>query len=266
MRLELPFLLLGLCITAYGDQVKNEDHPSEVLSVKNLAPKPRIVPLPPSLGFSLQKPDPMVAAQLPDLPPGIGFIVTSVDEVGPAAAAGIKIHDVIWKLGDQLLVNEAQMVALLGIHKPGDQIVLSGFRSGKACQFRAVLGKPEFKQRLTGILPSIGTLPADVDRGVTRVVNFSEKFAKTRGIDGEAEIRKEGDSFRLFIRNSNQVEVFNSLFAADTSFEGVPEEWRARAIALKRALDRSIKGTLPFRQPRPRVMPPATAPQRSVTP
>lgn len=265
MRLALPFCLLGLCIASHAEPTKSADKPVDASTEKIVQGRSRIAPPPPTLGISLQKPDPMVTAQLPNLPVGIGFLVTAVDDGGPAAKAGVQVHDVIWKLGDQMLVNEAQMAALLRLHQPGDQVVFSAFRSGMPQQFKVRVGKP--KTRFSGIFAMAGTSPEQIDNGITRVVNASEMFAKTTSADGEAEVVKEGEGYRLSIKDNKQVQIFNGTFPADGSWEGVPSEWKYRVMALKRALDRSINGELPvLRQPRPRVVPPPTVPSQSVTP
>ena len=59
-------------------------------------------------------------------------MVRSIEKGGPAEAAGLKELDVLWKIGDQMLVNEGQLAALLRLSKPGDEIVLSGFRARQA--------------------------------------------------------------------------------------------------------------------------------------
>src|SRR6476646_7894543 len=80
---------------------------------------------PPWLGFRVTKPDDTTRAHLPDLPAGIGFVILTVDAKGPAEACGLQPRDVIWKFGDQLLVNEAQLVTLLRLRKPGEVVSIS---------------------------------------------------------------------------------------------------------------------------------------------
>ncbi len=65
---------------------------------------PEVVPPPQAwLGVQLAKPEPSMVAHLPDLPKGMGFLVSSVDRGGPADQAGVATFDVIWKLDDQML-------------------------------------------------------------------------------------------------------------------------------------------------------------------
>jgi hypothetical protein len=263
MRLELSFLLLGLCVTTHADTAQDAVKPVGAEAEQVVQGRSRIAP--PSLGISVQKPDQMLAAQLPNLPAGMGFLVTEVKEGGPAARAGIQVHDVIWKLGDQLLVNQAQMAALLRLRQPGHKVEISGFRSGKSQRFMVQLGMP--KLRLSGVLAQAEPAFKDSEKGITRVVDSSEMFAKTTSDDGEAEIAKEGEGYRLSIKDSKQVEIFSATIPAGGSFEGVPTAWKIRVSSLKRALDQSISGEIPvLRPPRPRVVPPPMIPTQSVAP
>ena len=265
MKLALSFLMVCLCVSANAEAVKDAAKPAEVPSPELAPSRPRIMSPPPTLGLSLQKPDPTVTAQLADLPTGIGFLVVAVDEAGPAARAGVQVHDVIWKLGDQMLVNEAQMHALLRLHKPGDMLAFSGFRSGKPQMFKVQIGHP--KPRLTEVLTIAGPSSGALERGITQVVNSSEKFAKTTSADGVAELVKDADGYRVSIKDSKHAQIFNEAFPAGGSFEGVPAAWKYRVMALKRALDQSISGELSaLRQPRPRVVPPPMVPKQSVAP
>jgi len=265
MKLVHSFFLLGFCIVSHAETSQDAGKLIGASTEKMVQGRSRILPPPPTLGVSLQKPDPMVTAQLPDLPVGIGFLVTAVDDGGPAAQAGVQVHDVIWKMGDQMLVNEAQVVALLRLHQPGEKVVFSAFRSGKPQVFKVQIGKP--KMRFSAVFAKAASFPEEFDNAITRDVNSREIFAKTTGSDGEAEIVKEGEVYRLSIKNSKQEQIFNGPFPADGAFEGVPAAWKFRVIALKRALDRSISGELPVqRQPRPRVVPPPMVPTQSVAP
>lgn len=265
MKRHLPFLMLVFCITVQANMAQDAEKPLEDADVKLVKGRSCIAPPPPTLGVSLQKPDPTLLAQLPELPPGIGFLVVDVEDGGPAAQAGMRVHDVIWKLGDQMLVNKAQMASLLRLRQVGEMVVFTGFRSGKPHQFKIQLGKP--KSRLSGVFASVESSEDDRESGITRIINTSEMFAKTTGSDGVAEIVKVGEGYRLNIKDRHQAEIFNGPFPAEEAFEGVPTAWRSRVVALKRALDQSLNGELPVvRQPRPRVVPPITAPAQSIAP
>ena len=263
MKLTLPFLLLGLCMVTHAEKGQIAMESTDSSAEKIVTSRPRIVPLPPSLGVVVQKPDEMVAAQLPELPRGVGFLVSEVEEGGPASKAGIQVHDVIWKLDDQKLVNKGQLATLLSLRLPGQQVEISGFRSGRPQQFKVQLGKP--KSRFSNVLADTGSNFEEGDRGITQVVYNSERLAKTSGKDGVAEILKVGDGYELKIKDTKQKPIYSASIPDGGSFEGVPTAWDFRVKALKRALDRSISGELP-RPPRPRVVPPPTTAKEPLAP
>jgi len=258
MRLLLPFLLLGLCISTHVDA-------ADVETAKTNRVRLKAVSLP-SLGLYLQKLDATVAAQLPNFPEGMGFLVNEVEEGGPSALAGVQVHDIIWKMGDQMLVNKAQLATLLRLRQAGDKVELSGFRSGKPQLFKVKLGEP--KSPLEGILANDES-PFE-EGGVTRVINSSEMFAKTTASDGEAELIKKGEGYQLKINDIKQKPIFNGTISEGGSLEGVPSAWKIRVASLKRALDQAVNGELPVVrptvQPRPRVVPPPTPVKQSVAP
>ena len=76
----------------------------------------------PWVGVEVGKLDAAMRAHATGVPEGIGFLVTSVTADGPADQAGVKSFDILWKLDDQLLVNEAQFGTLLQMHGVGDSV------------------------------------------------------------------------------------------------------------------------------------------------
>ena len=265
MKLTLPFLLLGLCMVTHAEKGQIAMESTDSSAEKIVTSRPRIVPLPPSLGVVVQKPDEMVAAQLPELPRGVGFLVSEVEEGGPASKAGIQVHDVIWKLDDQKLVNKGQLATLLSLRLPGQQVEISGFRAGKSQQFKVQLGTP--KSRFSKVFAETSSNSEVVDRGITQVVHSSERLAKTSGKDGVAEILKVNEGYELKIKDNKQKPIYSASIPDGGSFEGVPAVWDLRVKALKRALDRSINGDLPMVPlPRPRVVPQPSLVKPSVAP
>jgi S1-C subfamily serine protease len=93
------------------------------------------------LGLRVAKPDEAITVHVPSIPPGVGFVVKSIDPGGPAQAAGLLELDLLWKFGDQMLVNEAQLATLLRLEKPGAEVVISGFRGGKPLEVKLKLGQ-----------------------------------------------------------------------------------------------------------------------------
>jgi len=242
-------MLLGRSLVAAADPAAGKD------------PQPlQRNPQPPHawLGLEVAKPDPSITAQLPSLPPGMGFVVKSVDENGPAKTAGLQAADLLWKLDDQMLVNEGQLAALLRLAKPSDEIILAGFRDGKPLEVTLKLGRaPIMKRPVSGDLDSV-LLSGDCG-GPMRVVNVAQRLATYSTDEGTAVVRRDGDVYTVKIDGPKDELIYQGDLPADGSLDKIPEAWRRRIHALRRGLDHALEDrVMPSRQPRPRVVPPAT--------
>lgn len=223
---------------------------------------PRLPPLPHQapqvwLGLQISKPDVAITAHLPSVPPGFGFVIKSIDDHGPAKQAGLQELDLLVKLGDQMLVNEAQLAALLRLSKPDDEILLSGFRAGKPFEVKLKLGttpagKPPFPRDLVD-----ATILPEECGGPIRVVNIAERLATYATDDGRATVRREGDAYKVTIKGPKDELIFDGNLPPDGNLDTVPEAWRRRVSALRRGLDHALDGrVMRNRPPRPRVVPP----------
>jgi hypothetical protein len=77
------------------------------------------------------------------LAPGVGLVVDRVEPNTPAEKAGLKQHDLIEKLDDQLLINPEQLATLLRSKKPGDEVTLGIVRQGEHQSVKAKLEEKE---------------------------------------------------------------------------------------------------------------------------
>lgn len=222
----------------------------------NPPPKP---PQPPHawLGLRVAKPDATITAHLPSLPPGMGFVIRAVDEDGPAKAAGLRELDLLFKLGDQMLVNEGQLAALLRLVKPADEITLSGFRAGQPLEVKLKLGEaPLAKPPFADDFVDSAILPGDCG-GPMRVVNVAERLATYSTAEGRVTVQQDGEIYKVSIQGPKNEVIYEGNLPADGSLEKIPEHWRRRVHALRRGLDQALEGRMvPTRQPRPRVVPP----------
>ncbi len=257
----IPLLLFALPAHA-------EDATESKLVTASPHPAPALPPFPGApeswLGIDLSKPDPSLISHLPALPPGVGFLVKSVHGDGPAAKAGFQKADLVWKLNDQLLVNEAQLTTLLRLHQPGEEITLSVFRSGSQLEIPITLGTSPLP------IPGAANRAAEEavflsEQGPMRVVNLAEREAYIANDEGRATVRKVGEGFWLTIENADGEVIFDDSFDRGSGkcerTENLPSEWKRRAYALRRGLDHALDGRIvPQRQPRPRVVPPPPSP------
>ncbi len=76
-----------------------------------------------------------------ELPEGFGLQVEHVLEDSPAGKVGLKSHDVLTKLDDQLLTTSRHLALLVRMHKPGDKVDLTYVRKGKEETVSIALGE-----------------------------------------------------------------------------------------------------------------------------
>lgn len=211
------------------------------------------------LGLGLTKPDEAVFTQLPALPPGIGFVVNELTSGGPAEKAGVRKHDLLWKMEEQMLVNEGQLATLLRLAAPGDEVTLAVFREGKSLDLKVILGESKAagdELILRGFADSV----IRRDDGPTRIVDLEAKKAVVSDGRGSAELTRlsEGDAVR--ITDAGGKVIFEGLVSGSAGLTAVPEGWRRQVAAMRRGLDHALSATpAPVRQPRPRIVPPPAA-------
>ncbi len=231
------------------------DQPEIPILAPHPAPKSQTVSS--WLGLRVAKPDETITAHLPSIPPGVGFVVRTLDPGGPAQAAGILELDLVWKFGDQLLINEAQLATLLRLSKPNEEVKLSLFRAGKPLEVKLKLGEaPVMSKPILGEMVETAIMPGACS-GPMRVVNVAEKSASYSTDDGNATVRRDGDSLRIKITGPKEEVIYDGKLAKGENLDKVPECWRRRIQVLSRSLDHALDGTSYQRQPRPRVVPAA---------
>lgn len=195
---------------------------------------------PPYLGVSVAKPSTEVYAQLPALPKNCGFILQSVIADGPAAKAGLKPMDIIWKLNGQILVNESQMMVLLSHHQVGETIKLSYFRSGQSQDADVTLenrgNQPPHPGELTITPPLPGALTMPM-----RVVSYEDRSASISDKTGVATLTyREGKPW-LQVENARGEETFNGYVDVAENKSRIPLAWRSRLPVLMRSLEESSR-------------------------
>ena len=210
------------------------------------------------LGLHVSKPDETITAHVPSLPQGVGFVVNSIDPGGPAETAGLHELDLLWKLGDQMLINEAQLATLLRLSKPGDEVVISGFRGGKPLEVKLKLGDaPAMGSPFGGDFAEAAVLPGAC-AGPMRVVNLSEKSASFTAEEGTASVHRDGDVYKIKIQHPENGLIYEGELSKDGGLDQIPESWRRKIQVLCRTLDQALEGRMSTeRQPRARVVPPA---------
>lgn len=203
------------------------------------------------LGLGIAKPQPSVIAQIPSLPTGIGFVIESVLPGGPAEAAKLQALDVVWKFGDQLLANQAQLATLLNLKRPGDEVQLAVFRAGQPMEVTLKLGESP---------PPPHPVPRrsfeDDSLCETKIVTPGERTATYSTDQGKAVIKREGEAYRVTITDPEQKVLFDGVLPEDGDLDKIPVGWHRRVWVLRRSLDHAMANQIvPVRPPRPRVIP-----------
>ena len=205
----------------------------------------------PWLGLSVGPLEDAVRAHVPNLPQGIGFVVTEVTAGSPAEKAGVKPYDIFWKLGDQWLANKAQLFTLLRLQTEGDEVKLGLYRSGEALSIPVMLGH----QPGESLLGQAPIKPAAVQPDMPmKVLSPAERSAKIETPDGKAVLTLVNGRPEVKITSIQGSVVYEGPVKDFNGVSLVPEPWRARVGALERGLAHSMSGNRP---PRLRVLPAA---------
>ena len=72
---------------------------------------------------------------------GRGFLIQEVLDDSPANKAGLKAKDVILKIDGTEPTSLKEFLAIMGLHQPGDKIVLEIRRDGKDKEIKVTLGE-----------------------------------------------------------------------------------------------------------------------------
>ncbi|QTN33751.1 PDZ domain-containing protein [Akkermansiaceae bacterium] len=212
------------------------------------------------LGLGVSKPDDTTTTQLPALPPGIGFVVSQLVEGGPAEKAGIRKLDLLWKMGEQMLVNEGQLATLLRLATPGEEITVSVFREGKSLDLKVKLGVGKVSDEAQ-IRRMLADSVMRSDDGALRVVDLEGKKAMVSNEMGSAEVSRvsEGDSVRILDAEGKL--IYECILRGRHELSTVPNVWRRQVCAMRRGLDHALsESAAPLRSPRPRIVPPPAEP------
>jgi hypothetical protein len=212
------------------------------------------------LGCSVSKPAPMAAAPIPMLPPGMGFVIQNITPGGPAEAAQLKPLDVLWKFGDQMLVNQGQLAALLSLKRPGDEVALTIFRASKPLEIKIKLGTAQDANNMFSKDMIDAAILSDEGRPM-KIINLQERTATFSNDDGKALVRREGDGYKVVIKGPDQQAIYDGMLPMDGNLAGIPADWHRRICVLRRSLDHALESRIvPVRPPRPRTVPPPVAP------
>ena len=100
-----------------------------------------------SLGVHVSRVSESLGDQL-DLLPRTGLLVEYVVANSAAELAGVRKHDVLLEMDDQILVNQEQLSVLVANHQPGQTVTLEIIRKGESIELETVLQSKAVKGHL----------------------------------------------------------------------------------------------------------------------
>lgn len=254
------FFLLLFSLPLAADEKGADD---ALLSPPEVAKTPVVAAPMPWLGLEIRGLDAATRAHASGVPDGVGFLIKSVTEGGPAKSAGLRRYDVLWKFEDQLLVNEAQFATLLNLRKVGEKVNLSVFRCGKELELSLVLGESPEGTQVAGISPADLPLIPNGVPGIPQVrVTPHDRTAELTRADGSsAKLFYKGDDAYVTILGADQKVIYDGPVRDEGRF-AVPDEWAHSLGAMFRSLYKANNPGWEPRRPRPRVVIPADHGQR----
>lgn len=142
-------------------------------------------------------PVPAAMAEQLKLARGVGLVVDRVEPQTAAESAGIKPHDLIEKLDDQLIVNSEQLARLVKNHKEGDEVTLSILRQGQRqpVKVKLALGVPPTEQFINLNL----AIPPNAGDHVIKLPGGAGGRVMIRNYDGRQSTEWSDQANKIFI-------------------------------------------------------------------
>lgn len=117
---------------------------------------------------------------------------------------------------------------------------------------------PVLKKPFAGEMVEAATL-STASNGPVRVVNVAGKCASFSADEGRAEVRREGEIYKVKINGPEDEVIFDGDVSQADQLDKLPADWHRRIQVLCRTLDHALGGSMvPARQPQPRVVPPVS--------
>ena len=161
------------------------------------------------------------------LPKGVGLLVKKVTAQGPLEKAGGKAGDLWWKLDDQILVNMGQLVVLLKMREPGNEVKLQFYRDGKLQELNVTLGERPaelFTKRAQELVVHREPQKEEIEE-VAEMTSGGYLYRLKDGVDG-----------LYFAVSQDEKILFNGPVTALASAKTARPEWQGVLLILRQAL------------------------------
>ena len=192
-----------------------------------------------------------LAGQL-KLPKGVGLVVDFVDPKGPAAAAGIRLLDVLTRLDDQILISTEQLTVLVRMRKPEEKAAVTFLRDGKEEKAAVAFGENELPAGgeggdLGGAMDPWQNVPARFRPLLARAnVRAAQAFNSGSASlsDGEHSLTltMTGGEKRLLAKDMAGKVLFDGPVTTDQQRKAVPPEILKKLDTMGRSLRLEVRG------------------------
>ncbi len=205
----------------------------------------------PWLGVSVREVDSLVRGQLPELRHG-GLAVDFVMPGSPAERAGVRQHDILHRVDDQLLFTARQLALLIQSMEIGQEAHLAVYRGGESQEFAVALGshtpgvmrtarapryEGEVPPGLFSEFPQLEELLRRQPRGAmpgfrSSVIYLGDFALSAQDEDGTVEISIRDGKEVVRIRDVEGALVFEGALEDITAGKGPGEPWPGKISAL----------------------------------
>lgn len=191
----------------------------------------------------------VLSAQL-KLADGFGLVVDFVEPKSPAEAAGLKQHDLLQKMNDQVLINPEQLRALVRMKKPSDDAKFTLLRQGQVMTINVELGQREMPVEAENIQPAPGRYVMPMEGGMAfaeagmgggggmLVANVNGK-QQGNWSDGEMTLSlelKDGKAAHVLAKDRAGKEVFKGSVETDEQRKALPPEVAGKLTLAENAM------------------------------
>lgn len=140
------------------------------------------------------------SAQL-GLPRGTGLVVNHIVAKSPSVDV-LKVHDILLKLDEQILIEVRQLSVLIRNHKEGDEVTLTYLRGGQKATAKVKLGKQEVPKMTTLMGGGAGSLGAWTPGGKFDLFTPDAERADVDRLLSMIQRTPDGDPVRIHIDRS----------------------------------------------------------------
>lgn len=122
-----------------------------------------------------------VSAEFYGLPSVSGVEIEAVTAGGPAAAADIRDHDVVWAVNGEPVATQGQLQQNIASRRPGDRVTLTIYRDGRERTIEVRLGEVDLTESEPRVVSQREARPEMNERLGIRVMDIDGDSAEQLG-------------------------------------------------------------------------------------